>query len=126
MNSRVQCRGDEAAVGLAALRVLVVDDDPDVRTLVGLALAKDPMIEARLAASGQEALAMLNDWLPDCVLLDSRMPKMRGEMLILALNVSPTTAGIPVVMFSASATHHDAVRYAGLGASGLIAKPFDP
>jgi CheY-like chemotaxis protein len=106
--------------------VLVVDDDADIRTLVGHALACDAMIHSRIAGSGQEALAILNDWLPDCILLDSRMPTMRGETLILALHVSPRAANIPIIMFSASATHDDAERYSGLGAVGLIPKPFDP
>ena len=109
----------------AELRVLVVDDEADIRTLVGHALARDRRMTVRIAGSGREALAILDEWTPDCILLDSSMPGMRGEMLIIALHASPQRASIPVIMLTANATHDDAARYAGLGAAGLIAKPFD-
>ena len=108
--------------------MLFVDDEADIRRLVELALARDPSIEAKCASSAREALDILNrgDWIPDCMLLDSRMPAMRGEMLVLALRASAYFAHLPIVMLTANATQEDAERYAGLGAAGLIAKPFDP
>jgi len=112
----------------AALRILFVDDEADIRRLVELALARDRHIRTKCAGSAREALAMLGDgnWAPDCILLDSRMPEMRGETLILALRALPGFASLPIVMLTANATQEDAIRYAGLGAAGLIPKPFDP
>ena len=74
------------------LRVLVVDDEADIRTVVAQALARDRQMTVRIAASGREALLILNEWVPDCILLDSRMPGMHGEMLIIALHASPRSA----------------------------------
>ena len=68
-----------APLGNRPLRILVVDDEPDVRLMFRIGLGKEPEIEVSgEAADGAEAVAMVTDDCPDAVLLDIRMPVMDG------------------------------------------------
>ena len=81
-------------------RVLVVDDDPDARTMLTKIL-KEERAEVVSAASGDEAMAMIAQSLPDLVLLDLMMPGMSGFEMVVRLRAQPTAAGIPVMIVSA-------------------------
>ena len=61
---------------MATLRVLHVDDEPDIREIVQVSLNLDPEMEMRSCGSGQEALEVLAAWTPDVILLDVMMPTM--------------------------------------------------
>lgn len=110
------------------VRVLYVDDEADIRTIVQIALRLDPGMEVTMAASGAEALSLVGraGWMPDIVLVDVMMPGMTGMELVEKLRGGPATAAIPVVFVTASARSFDIARYVGAGAVGVIAKPFDP
>ena len=109
------------------LRILYVDDDPDIRHIVALSLSLDPLIEARFAASGEEALAMLKSAaLPDVAVLDVMMPEMGGLELLDRLRADPATADLPVLFMTARAREADVATYRARGARGVIVKPFDP
>lgn len=110
------------------LKILYVDDEADIRTIVEMALALDPGMEVRLASSGQDVLEMLQQgaWIPDLALIDMLMPGMTGTDVMAALRERGWTANIPIVFVTASAWQRDIDRFVDAGALGVIAKPFDP
>lgn len=107
-------------------RVLYVDDEPDIREVAAMAIELDPALEVRTCESGEEALAIAPAWHPDLILLDVMMPEMDGPATLAALRADDATAAIPVVFITARTQAHEAERFIGLGAAGVIAKPFDP
>jgi DNA-binding response OmpR family regulator len=110
------------------LSILYVDDDPDIRTIVELALGLDPMIDLRMAGSAGEALSMLarDSWRPQGVLLDVMMPGADGTELMTALRALDGLERVPVIFMTAKTRDADVARYRGLGAAEVIPKPFDP
>lgn len=101
--------------------VLVVDDDYDLSTLVATVLLEDGyMVET--ASNGEEALASVEQTLPDLILLDMKMPIMDGSEFARELHARHNHE-VPIVILTASA---DARTTADeIGASGWVAKPFD-
>jgi CheY-like chemotaxis protein len=111
---------------MTALRVLHVDDEPDIREVVEFSLGLDPGLVMRSCASGEEALAVVEVWAPDIVLLDIMMPVMDGVTTLAHLRSNPRTADIPVVFMTARAQSRELDLFSSLGAVGVIPKPFDP
>ncbi len=111
-----------------ALKIIYVDDEPDIRTIVEISLQLDPGMEVKLVDSGAEALALIgrDGWLPDIALIDVMMPGMTGMELLELLRQRPDTASIPAVFVTASARSTEVRRYTDAGALGVISKPFDP
>jgi CheY-like chemotaxis protein len=111
---------------MASVRILHVDDEPDIREVVEISLALDPAFAVRSCASGGDALAATAEWAPDLILLDVMMPDMDGPMTLARLRERPQTAAVPVVFMTARAQANELDRFLSLGAAGVIAKPFDP
>jgi CheY-like chemotaxis protein/HPt (histidine-containing phosphotransfer) domain-containing protein len=107
-------------------RVLHVDDESDIREVVEFSLGLDPDLAMRSCASGEEALAVADAWVPDIVLLDVMMPVMDGTATLAQLRRNPRTAAIPVVFMTARAQSRELDLLRSLGAVGVISKPFDP
>ena len=107
-------------------RILVVDDEPDIRKVIERTLARDPELTTRGCASGQDALAQAADWQPDLILLDVMMPLMDGPATLARLRENSPTARIPVVFLTARAQAQEVGHFRALGASDVIAKPFEP
>lgn len=110
------------------LRILYVDDENDIRTIVEMALRLDPSIELRSLSSGAEALALLDagGFEPDMALIDMMMPGMSGIELLGKLRSRPTMTKLPIYFITASARASDMAGYSDKGANGIITKPFDP
>jgi CheY-like chemotaxis protein len=108
------------------VRVLYVDDEPDIREVASLSLSLDSELEVRTAASGHEALSQANGWLPDIILLDVMMPELDGLATLGRLRDGEATKNIPVVFITARTQTHEVERFRSLGAAGVIPKPFDP
>ena len=108
------------------MRILYVDDEPDIREIAAMALELDPEFEVRTAASGEAALAMVADWVPDAALLDVMMPQMDGPTLLARLREDPRLAQVPVIFVTARAQPSELQNFSTLDAAGVIAKPFDP
>jgi CheY-like chemotaxis protein len=111
---------------MTAVRVLHVDDEPDIREVVKLSLSLDPDFSVRGCASGGDALSAAASWSPNLILLDVMMPNMDGPTTLAHLRQSPQTANIPVVFMTARAQPRELEHFVSLGAEGVIAKPFDP
>jgi len=107
------------------MRVLVVDDDPDVRRLCGMNLAWDghEIIEA---SGGAEGLALVSSEAPDAVLLDVMMPNVDGIEALRRIRESEDTVDLPVVLISARVGIDDQIAGWAAGADGYITKPFAP
>jgi signal transduction histidine kinase len=110
----------------AAVRILHVDDEPDIREVVELSLGLDSDFVTRSVGSGEEALVVAAEWLPDLILLDFMMPAMDGPATLAHLRADKQTAGIPVVFMTARAQAREIELLNSLGAMGVIDKPFDP
>ena len=110
---------------MEARRILVVDDDPDLRRMSQITLQAAGM-EVTAAQSGPEALALLETLRPDGILLDVMMPGMDGPACLERLRARPETRDIPVVFVTAQVQPHEIARFLALGARGVIKKPFDP
>jgi CheY-like chemotaxis protein len=113
-------------VGGAIEKVLMVDDEPHVRRVAELCLARVGLWRVTLAASGSEALSAVERERPDLILLDVMMPGMDGPTTLAALQAHAEMAGIPVIFMTAKVQEHEIERYLALGAAGVICKPFDP
>jgi CheY-like chemotaxis protein len=111
---------------MTTIRLLHVDDEPDIREVVEISLGLDSVFTTRNCGSGEEALTFAADWLPDVILLDVMMPMMDGPATLARLRDNPKTADIPVIFMTARAQTRELDRFRSLGAVGVIAKPFDP
>lgn len=107
-------------------RVLMIDDEPDIRRIGQLSLQRVGRWEVLLAASADEGLALAERERPDLILLDVMMPGTDGPTTLGRLREHPATAAIPVIFMTAKAMPQEQQRYRELGAIGVIAKPFDP
>lgn len=110
------------------LSIFYVDDDDDIRHIVKLSLALDPLVELRAFARGEAALwaAQREQWQPDIVLLDVMMPGMDGPSLMRELRTLQHFETLPFVFLTARARLADIETYKALGAADVILKPFDP
>ncbi len=108
------------------MRVLLIEDDPDILKLASMALRFDGRFEVLQATSGKDGLVLAERERPDLVVLDVMMPEMDGYETLQHLKANPATAQIPVVFLSARAHEQEAQRGLDMGAVGYLTKPFDP
>lgn len=111
---------------MSAIRILHVDDEPDIREVVDISLALNPEFEVRACSSGAEAIATAAEWSPRLILLDVMMPGMDGPATLAQLRDNPHTSTIPVLFMTARAQAREVEHFIALGAQGVISKPFDP
>lgn len=111
--------------GPASKMILIVDDDPDVRTLYRLVLHQEGL-EVVEAENGQEALDIIQNNTPALVLLDVMMPDMDGYEVCRKLRADPKTARLPVLMFSAKGTGADRNTGLRVGANDFMVKSAGP
>jgi len=109
-----------------AVRMLYVDDEPDIRMIVEFALEDEQGLTLRLCASGAEALAMVADYQPHLVLLDVMMPNMDGPTTLQQMKQIPALANTLFAFMTAKVQVHEVAHLKSLGAVAVIAKPFDP
>ena len=106
------------------MKVLIIDDERDMREIASLSLSRTADMQVLTASSGPEGVRMAREQHPDAILLDLMMPAMDGRATLAALRGEASTASIPVVVMSAASD--DARELQPLGAAGVIPKPFDP
>jgi phosphate regulon transcriptional regulator PhoB len=108
-----------------ASRVLVVEDEPDIRDLLAFHLERDGYQVTR-ATTGPEALRQLRAAPPDLVILDLMLPELDGLEVCRRLRADPVTATLPVIMLTAKGDEVDRVVGLELGADDYVVKPFSP
>ena len=106
------------------LRVLLAEDDPDIRRVARLALRRAGF-EVTVANTGVEALAHVVEARPDLILLDWMMPDMDGLETCTRLKADPATKDIPVIFLTARSQESEISQGLALGAIGYVTKPFD-
>lgn len=110
----------------AALKVLYVEDDPDIQTIARIALEDIGKLDVRACESGAQALEAIEDFQPDLMLLDVMMPGMDGPTLLNQLRKTANGARAQVIFMTARVQQNEVQQYLSLGAVEVIAKPFDP
>ena len=114
-----------AAVATPELvRVLVADDEDDIRALVGLAVGKAGCTVVASVPDGSAALTAARTDLPDLAVLDVSMPGATGLEVCAALREDPATAAVRILLLSAGASPDDVARGLAAGADAYLAKPF--
>lgn len=101
--------------------ILIVEDDPPVRSIVAMAL-EDEGYRVETAADGRDALTKVRRLAPDAILLDLMLPVLDGRDLIRLLRDDPTTAQIPIIVMSAA---YDVAHDPAVESVVVLPKPFD-
>jgi len=106
-------------------RILIAEDEPDVRNLVVLNL-KTAGFVVQATEDGVAALKQTRELMPALVILDLMLPEMSGLDVCRVLKKDPATSAIPVIMLTAKAEEVDRIVGLELGADDYITKPFSP
>ncbi len=107
------------------IRILVVDDEPDVLELVVYHLEKEAY-RVDVADTGDKALKMARENLPSLLVLDLMLPGINGLEICRLLKRDPKTRDIPILMLTARAAEEDRIKGFELGAHDYVTKPFSP
>jgi CheY-like chemotaxis protein len=107
-------------------RVLLIDDEDDIREVAGMSLETVAGWTTMAARSGREGVRIAAEQQPDAILLDVMMPDMDGPSTFRNLQESAATKSIPVIFLTAKAQTREQRGFRELGAHGVISKPFDP
>jgi two-component system alkaline phosphatase synthesis response regulator PhoP len=103
-------------------KILIVDDEPSVRRLVGTMLKKNFLVLE--AEDGSQAIDIACIEKPDLILMDIMMPKMDGYTSCYTLKQEPATRSIPIIMLTAIDLKLNLKFSQEIGADGYITKPF--
>lgn len=107
-------------------RILIVDDEDDIREVAQLCLEVIGEWEVTPVSSGQQALQLAPGLQPDVILMDVMMPELDGPSTFRLLQQNEATRAIPVILLTAKVQASDRKQFEELGVAGVIAKPFDP
>ena len=107
-------------------RILIIDDEDDIREVAALSLESVAGWQVYTASSGAEGMRVAAAELPDAILMDVMMPAMDGPTTFREMQKMPNLAGIPVILLTAKVQGVDQRRFAGLGVTAVLFKPFDP
>ena len=108
------------------MKVLIIDDDPDIRFVAAMSLRAGGVIDVVEASSGLDGVGKAREERPDVILLDMMMPLMDGAQTIAALRNQRETATTPVIFLTAKTIVAEIQGMKDLGAAGVLIKPFDP
>lgn len=107
-------------------RILIIDDESDIREVAAMSLETVAGWEVMVASSGAQGLIRAVSYQPDAILLDVMMPGMDGPTTFRELRKNPATTHIPVLLLTAKVQASDQRSFAGLGVQAVLLKPFDP
>lgn len=107
-------------------RILIIDDEEDIREVAALSLESVAGWTVRTASSGADGIRAAISDRPDAILMDVMMPAMDGPTTFKEMQKSPELAQIPVILLTAKVQGVDQRRFAGLGVAAVLFKPFDP
>ncbi len=106
--------------------VVYVDDDPDICIVVQTTLCLLAGMDVHTACSGEMAIGLAYEKRPDLIVLDVMMPGLDGPATYRRIRESPLIADTPIVFMTAKVMPAEVAHFLGLGAIGVIGKPFDP
>lgn len=106
--------------------ILLIDDEPRLSQVIAVCLESFKGWNVKMVSSGREGFELLKTETPDAILLDVMMPDMDGLAVYQKLQENPATQTIPVILLTAKVQASDREKFAQLGVSGTIAKPFEP
>jgi CheY-like chemotaxis protein len=107
-------------------RILIIDDEDDIRQVAAMSLETVAGWDVLLANSGRQGIERASADQPDAILLDVMMPEMDGPTTLLKLKANRSTAHIPVLLLTAKVQGPDQRRFAEMGVAAILFKPFDP
>lgn len=107
-------------------RILIIDDEDDIREVAALSLETVAGWDVCTANCGTDGIRKAEDEQPDAILMDVMMPAMDGPTTFREMQKNPGIRHIPVLLLTAKVQGVDQRRFAGLGVSGILFKPFDP
>ncbi|MDE2088557.1 MAG: phosphate regulon transcriptional regulator PhoB [Gammaproteobacteria bacterium] len=105
--------------------ILIVEDEPSIRTMVGFALSRAGY-QISEAANAMQAQSMLEERLPDLILLDWMLPGISGIDFARRLKKDEHTQKVPIIMLTARVEEDDKIRGLEVGADDYVIKPFSP
>ncbi len=108
------------------IQILHVEDDPDIREIAKISFELSGDFVLTQCASGEEALIVVQDFVPDLLLLDVMMPGMDGRQTLKKMREMPHLKEIPVIFLTARVQPSEEKELLDLGAEKVIIKPFDP
>ncbi|MFC7879091.1 response regulator [Isoptericola sp. NPDC057391] len=106
--------------------MVVIDDDPSIREVAAVALSAVGGHDVLTAPDGTMGLDLARRVRPDAILLDVMMPVQDGPTVLGRMRAVPELRETPVVFLTAKVGSQDISRLDGLGATGVLTKPFDP
>lgn len=106
------------------MKILIIDDEPDVRRIAQLSLSTVGRMDVVTASSAEEGVRAAAVDTPDAILLDVSMPGTDGPTTLGLLHANPVTAAIPIIFVTAKAMTDELNDLRNLGAVGVITKPF--
>src|SRR5918996_28641 len=107
-------------------QILVVEDEPDVATLIKHTLDRAGDVDVAIVGTGEAALKATAERVPDLIILDLNLPGFDGLEVCRILRARPPLAAVPIIMVTARATESDRVQGLDVGADDYIVKPFSP
>lgn len=110
---------------LKGKKVLVVDDEKNIRRLVQINLERAGY-EVMTANDGMECLQKVAEFNPDLIVMDWMMPILSGHESLKRLQANPATKAIPVIMLTAKTQDNDVLKGWQSGCSSYLTKPFSP
>ena len=115
----------DSAPSTSCVRVLVVEDEPDIAALVAYQLTREGF-RVETARNGVEALDAIRRQIPDLLILDRMLPGLSGDQVLGQLRAEPATAHVPVLVLTAKRDREERIAGLELGADDYLTKPFSP
>jgi CheY-like chemotaxis protein len=110
----------------SSITVLVVDDNPELLDILAEGLALAGPFQVLTASDGLQGLELCVEHLPDCLVVDVKMPNINGYQLVRLLRGDPATAHIPLILLTALAQDHERAVGLGAGTDRYLVKPVTP
>jgi two-component system OmpR family response regulator len=107
-------------------RILAAEDEPDIQSVIQIALEDIGGFTLKFCSTGIEVLENIEAFAPDLVLLDVMMPQMDGTTALMELRKNPKYAHTPIILMTAKTQTAEVAHFLSLGATQVISKPFDP
>jgi len=108
-----------------SIKILIVDDDPDIRDVLRLTLSEEKY-EILEASDGEEALKIIHENQPDLILLDYKIPKIDGREVCRRVKKDLLLRHLPIIMVTGKGDINDKVGGIDAGADDYVVKPFEP